>query len=327
MKKLLNISVIAALAVLPVAANADAGDQVAKINAAAVTATEAIATTSYVKGAHKDLADKIDAFIDSTSITSGNYIDAGKDVAHNLAELDTQAKANADAIAGLQGNGENSVDTKIKTQAAGADYTNASMTGISTISGAIANLDTRTDALETTMGNTSLSGVTGLTASTATGAIVELQNDKQERSDSEITSQQATASSYLTQGAGVAGNLVALDTAVGKVAELEAGQSYNTGIASTKTVAENLEALDTAIGSINTASGSLAANGHYIQQGASVSQNLSTLDGQVYTNEGAISTINNKAIVVSTTWGSDNVTAQKKISDLPAYVAPSQGGE
>ncbi len=315
MKKLLNISVIAALAVLPVAANADAGDQVAKINAAAVTATEAIATTSYVKGAHKDLADKIDAFIDSTSIaTPGNYIDSGKDVAHNLVELDTQAKANADAIAGWT-SGNNSITNQIQTQAQNANFTATSEMTANTIAGAINELDGEVDTLQGQMGDTALAN-TFDSATTVTAAVNELESDKQEKSDSQVT----TAGNYLTTGYGVGANLQALDTAVGKVGT----GTHNTGIDAENSVAANLEALDTAIGNINTASGSLAADGHYIQRANSVSQNLSALDGQVYTNTGDISTINNKAIVVSTTWGNDSVTAQKKISELPAYVAPSQ---
>lgn len=219
MKKLMGISVIAALAVLPMAANAEVGDrEVTALAAATGGSTENLATTSYVQGAYTAVKTQFDKMVTDTAVAeNGNYIVAGKTVSYNLGELDTAVQANADAIAGLTGEGANSVENKIKTQAAGADYSNDSMSGISTISDAIANLDTRTDTLEGQMGNTALDNSDGLTATTVTTAINELQDEKQEKSDSTITAAQDAAHSLLTAGSDVAGNLVSIAGVVEKL--------------------------------------------------------------------------------------------------------------
>lgn len=101
MKKLLGISLVAALAVAPSLARAEAGDRtVTALDAQAATASANIATTSYVQGAYKATADKIDALIEDTAVVeNGNYIDAGKTVSHNLSELDTAIKTVADNVA------------------------------------------------------------------------------------------------------------------------------------------------------------------------------------------------------------------------------------
>ena len=313
MKKLLNISVIAALAVLPVAANA-ARTVTAQDNVTAGAEANAMATASYVQGAYNAANSQINALISDTAVAEkqeGVYaaIHAGDKVSENLIALDN-------AVAGLTGNGENSVENKIKTEAEDADYTNTT-SGLTadTIGEAIDEVEGRVDTLETKMGSTSLSGVTGLTATTATGAIVELQNDKQEKSDSQVTN----AGNYLTTGYGVGANLQALDTAVGKVGT----GTHNTGIAAGNSVAANIEALDTAIGSINSASGALSQNGNYITTTNTVAQNLGALDTQVKANEDDIDTIYNKQIPIVSNWSTNAVT-NTRISQLTDYVAPAQ---
>lgn len=109
------------------------------------------------------------------TLVDGHYIDDAKTVAQNLTALDTQVYNNETAIA-LLNNSDNtvtgSVKNSIKTQAKDADYTNNSMSGISTISGAIGNLDTRLDTAESTIGSGSL----GTNAQTLKGAINELDS-------------------------------------------------------------------------------------------------------------------------------------------------------
>ena len=231
MKKLMGISVIAALAVMPMAANAEVGDrEVTALAAATGGSATNLATTSYVQGAYTAVKTQFDKMVTDTAVaTDGNYIDAGKTVSHNLSELDTQAKANADAIAGLQGDGQNSVDNKIKTQAQTADFTPTSGMTAGTIGAAINELDGEVDALQTQMGDTALDNTDGLTATTVTAAINELQDDKQEKSDSTVVAGTYTA---ITAGNAVGANLVQLDSHV-KALEDSLGDTSAQSIAET----------------------------------------------------------------------------------------------
>lgn len=289
MKKLLGVSLVAALAVLPVAANAAAGDRIVQaLEAGAPTSSTNLASTSYVQGAYKAVADTVDDVIADTAVGEGDYaaIGEGKTVSHNLVALDT-------AIKNL-GSGAGSVANQVKTGAQGADFTNTT---------------------------------SGLTATTIAGAINEVEGrvDTAESDIDAIEGNIGTMANLATEADNLVGavNEVVSDSTV---AELEQGESYNTGIAHNQTVAENLVALDTAIGTINANSGSLAADGHYIEQDNTVSENLVALDGQVYTNAGNVSTnatniatINNKQIPIVTDWA-NGTTVQKKISELITYV-------
>jgi len=93
---------VAVLAVSPMMAMAAEGDRSAsltKLTAADPVATSNLATTSYVGGAYKTTADKIDLLIDDTAVTTdGTFIKAGKSVSANLTALDNQAKSTSDMI-------------------------------------------------------------------------------------------------------------------------------------------------------------------------------------------------------------------------------------
>ena len=296
MKKLLGVSLVAALAVLPVAANAAAGDRIVQaLEAGAPTSSTNLASTSYVQGAYKAVADTVDDVIADTAVGEGDYaaIGEGKTVSHNLVALDT-------AIKNL-GSGAGSVANQVKTGAQGADFTNTT-SGLTatTIAGAINEVEGRVDTAESDI-NTIEGNIDTIEGNIGTMANLATEADNLVGAVNEVVSDST-------------------------VAELEQGESYNTGIAHNQTVAENLVALDTAIGTINANSGSLAADGHYIEQNNTVSENLVALDGQVYTNAGNISTnatniatINNKQIPIVTDWA-NGTTVQKKISELVTYV-------
>jgi len=230
MKKLMGISVIAALAVLPMAANAElTARTVTAGDAATGGSTSALATTSYVQGAYNAANSQINALISDTAVAekAGGYeaIESGATVGANLVALD-------EAIAGLQGDGQNSVDNKIKTQAQTADFTPASGMTANTIGAAINELDGEVDALQTQMGDTSLSNVSGLTADNVTDAIVELQGDKQEKSDSTVAEAAQGTYTAITAGNGVGANLVQLDSHV-KALETSLGNTSAQSIADT----------------------------------------------------------------------------------------------
>lgn len=106
MKKISMVSLVALLAATPMMAEAA---RVEKVGASAPTADEIaaknIATTSYVKGAYKAAADKIDAVIEDTRVAAkaegeGDYtaINVNSSVGENLAALDS-AIANASSAA------------------------------------------------------------------------------------------------------------------------------------------------------------------------------------------------------------------------------------
>ena len=214
MKKL-GISVFALMIGFPTLANA-AVQSPADVT---VDTTKHVAATSFVQGAYnalagvaRDHATQIDANTTaiagkqdaskSTVAANGNYIVAGDGVATNLGNLDTQVKANADAISGLG----NTYQAKSDSTATAGNYVTAG-TGV----GANLNaLDTQVKA--------------------NADAISGLGNTYQAKSDST-----ATAGNYVTAGTGVGANLNALDTQVKANADAIAGKQD----ASKSTVAAN----------------------------------------------------------------------------------------
>jgi len=171
MKKILGISLVALMTAMPSLANA-AGERsvsLTKLNASDPVATPNLATTSYVGGAYKTTADKIDLLIDDTAVTTnGNYILAGKSVAANLGELDAAIKGNSDTISELVGDGENSIDAKIEaaledydgTSATVGDLDNLNTTNQTSVVGAINEVNSTIGDLDdlTTTNQTSVVG-------------------------------------------------------------------------------------------------------------------------------------------------------------------------
>ena len=121
-----------------------------------------------------------------------------------------------------------------------------------------------------------------------------------------------TSTNTIAAGNTVAQNLNALDQAIGKAT------ANGTYITTTDSVAGNLTKLDTQVEAnadairkettartngdtaLSARIGTLDANGNYIQQDASISSNLSTLDTQVKTNTDAISTNTNNILANET---------------------------
>lgn len=121
-----------------------------------------------------------------------------------------------------------------------------------------------------------------------------------------------TSTNTIAAGNTVAKNLSALDQAIGKAT------ANGTYITTTDSVAGNLTKLDTQVEAnadairkettartngdtaLSARIGTLDANGNYIQQDASISSNLSTLDTQVKTNTDAISTNTNNILANET---------------------------
>lgn len=157
MKKLLGISIVAMLAVTPMMANA------AQTNATALaetsgTETNAIATTSYVKGAYNAVRTAHNAILGEITVTGTDHthITEGNTVAENLVELDSAVAAN-DTKIGMINTLKNSdkfdtgeaddVVTAIITTKAQANATDSTI-GDMSLTGFASGVDTVTKALQ-----------------------------------------------------------------------------------------------------------------------------------------------------------------------------------
>ena len=331
MKKLLNISVIAALAVLPVAANA--ARTVTAGNDATGGSTTALATTSYVQGAYNAANSQINALISDTAVAAKanneqyKAIAAGDSVSENLVALDN-------AIATLESNTGSTVGALSGLDSSFGTEENAPknvVEALNSLDGRVDTVESGVSTLQGQMGNTALDNNDGLSATTVTEAINELQDDKQEKSDSTVAN---GTYAHITQGNGVGANLVSLNNAV--VANDTAINTLNGDDTTTGSVAKQIkDAISTVNGNAGdlnslttTQKGSLVAAineldsdkqeksdstvaaGTYdhIQAGTAVASNLIALDT-------AVDTIENKQIPIVSNWSTNAVT-NTKISDL-----------
>ena len=156
MKKFLNISVIAALAILPLAANATdlTSEQMAYANPTTADATK-VATTAYVKGAYKEL---------------GTAINSKQD---KLSDTDLAAISSVSSLTGRVGD----LETAVEGKAAASDVT-ALTTRVSTAESDITALETAVEGKAaasdvtalTTRVSTAESDITALEAASATHA-------------------------------------------------------------------------------------------------------------------------------------------------------------
>lgn len=145
MKKLLGVSVVAMLTVCPMMANA-AGSAAPAAPEAGNSAS--LATAGYVKGAYTAIRNDIHV------AANGNYIKSADSVAENLGSLDTQVKANADAIGSLS----DAVDEAIGALGTGDDGYATKPQVVETINHA--TVATVTDWTDTTDGGASTAAVT-----------------------------------------------------------------------------------------------------------------------------------------------------------------------
>lgn len=330
MKKLLGISVIAALAVLPMAGYAEpvtgttgADAPLTTNNAPTYKGVAAgdndgsLATAGYVKGAYNDAIKAVNK-VHTTAQAAITDINTNKigDMAGLTGDATTlvgaieEVRAAADAASG---------------DIAGdiGDLGDLTTTEKGTVVGAINELDSAIDTLngsgagsvdkkiEDNAAGATYNGTTsGLSAGTIQGAIDELASEKQEKSDSTVAD---GTYNYIQQGSGVAANLIRLDTAADA----------------------NADAIAVLNGDANT-------NGSVAKQIATAVSNLNTTLGEDYaTKDGVVATVetgvvttaaNTGTVSILATWGSDNATtANVSIPsltgsiDVPAagYVEPT----
>ena len=259
MKKILNISVIAALAILPMAANAAVGDIVAGSPdnitdvdpvqvADAVTATAGpkyalakegandgkVATAGYVKGAYNAAIKAINK-VSETATNAANQ---------DLSNISATGKANVSAAGTVDltknDYGANTVGKALVDIKTTAD--NAADKNLSNLNPAGTTVIT-TNVTANAAGGT-FTSTTGLSSGTLGTAIDELSSEKLDKTDATP----ASNGSYITTGNTVAGNLGALDTQVKANADaigaLDNTYATRTGAAATAAAAVNGATID-----------------------------------------------------------------------------------
>lgn len=287
MKKLMGISVIAALAVLPMAANAARTVQTGG-EAGAGSAT-ALASQSYVNGAYNAMNTKVDAVITDSAVAAkqgeGSYaaIVAGNSVSENLVALD-------EAVATLS----SGTDTKT------GDLTNLTTTDKTNLVAAINEVDANTD-----------------TNTTAIGTIGSLAGD--------AAGQTNLVGAINAVDTALDGRLDTLEGAVGtensvlyKIKNNAASADYDNEDSemNATTIQGAIDELDTRLDTVTSNAGALSADGNYIFQTNTVSQNLSALDTQLKTDTDAIAAINAKQIPIVTDWADQSTVTYTTVASL-----------
>lgn len=296
MKKLMGISVIAALAVMPMAANAARDASVAVANYTAAGSASALATTSYVQGAYEAASDRIDALVTDTAVAAkaqGEYaaIKAGDKVSENLVALD-------DKIADLS----SGTDTKT------GNLTNLTTTDKTNLVAAINEVDSHADAnaqaIETLNGDV-----------TTTGSVAKSIDDKVKTLNATVSQNAGTdglalqvveADGVIT---GITGSIAAntyQDYDDSTVSEETAQKTY-TAITAGNGVGANLEALDSHVKTLETSLGNTSAQ---------------SIADTYATKTGTLATINASTVPIVTGWGQDSTTTTTLAVTAPnAYQA------
>lgn len=311
MKKLLNISVIAALAVLPMAANANVGDVVGTgttpVTANPQPATEQakaavmagapyyslatqeatdnnLATAGYVKGAYNAAIKAVNGAYDAAT--------SAKDQAKTYIEgrLETDDPAT------------NGYDINAKTL-----NVNGATTMSSTLD--VTGATTLSDDL-TVGGDASVAGTLGVTGAATFGDNVTLTSGKT------VTATGVTISGATLSGGSIdasstdISNLDTEDFASGVIVTTVGDTGSDTSLATEKAVRT---AITTAVNGIN--GDSTVADGRVIRAANSVSANLTALDT-------AVANIQDTNIPVMTTWGNGTAT-NYAIKNLTAGTVPA----
>ena len=261
MKKILNISVIAALAVLPLAAHATNGDIVAGnptgrtaqgVDTTIQTedAVTASASPKYALAVEGEANSTVDGNVATAGYVKGAYNAAIKAI-NKVSETATNA-ANQD-LSNISATGKANVSAQGTVDLTKNDY------GANTVGKALVDIKTTADnAADKNLSNLNSAGTTvitnnvtanaaggtfssttGLSSGTLGTAIDELSSEKLDKADATP----ASNGSYITTGNTVAGNLGALDTQVKANADaigaLDNTYATKTGAAATAAAAVN----------------------------------------------------------------------------------------
>ena len=332
MKKLMGISVIAALAVLPMAANA-ARTVTANANVTpGQNAASTLAAQSYVQGAYNAANNQINALIEDTAVAAkaeGNYaaIKAGDKVSENLVALDEKIATLESETNGTVGDLDNLDDSfgtadTVEEALGSLDGRLDTLEGDANTPNSVANkIATAVDGLDANVSNTV--GADGLSLSVVeeNGVITSVSgsiaaNTYQDYDDSTVATAEAGTYTAITAGNGVGANLTALDSHV-KANEAHIGTVGNLNTTTKTDLVTAINEVNTAVSNLNTDAGTtyqtkndstVAAGTNYLTAGTDVGANLTALDTQV-------ATINNKQIPIVTDWTAGTVV-NTKVSEL-----------
>ena len=259
------------------------------------TAYKAIkAETDARTAADKALTDKI-----GTIAKDGSYIKAAAPISTNLSTLDTQVKANADAVA-KEAKDRAAADTEIKNS-----ISSLSDNAVQYTDSTKAKVELGGGATGTTISNVKAGALAANSTEAVNGAQLfktntDLANEVTARtkavSDEETARKTADKAltdkigsidangNYITKDGSVFSNLSTLDTKVKANADAVAKEvtDRTAAVTAEKTARENADK------AINDKIGTIAKDGSYIKAAAPISTNLSTLDTHVKANEDAI---------------------------------------
>lgn len=309
MKKLLGISLVAALAVAPSLANAAiTANSVTLINNGNTpTANTNVATTSYVQGAYNALGKEVNAIITDTTVTgeSHNYIANDKNVAENLVALDTQVKTIADQSGDYVTHTEGTVTV-------GENQSLTYLTGSTAGTNVGSNLGKLDIAIKANADNIA-TNTTNIATNASDINTLEGRMDTAEANINELQTNMSTAQNDIDALEGrmdtAEGDIDALE---GKVGTLSDG-TYTDG----QTVGADISALDTGLNNLATTVSTLSGN----------------VNGAYAKKVGVTKTIDDSTatLTVYTTWNTDTRDTTAAAIDLTGAtyaepVAPQVGG-
>ena len=248
------------------------------------TAYKAIkAETDARTAADKALTDKI-----GTIAKDGSYIKAAAPISTNLSTLDTQVKANADAVA-KEAKNRAAADTEIKNS-----ISSLSDNAVQYTDSTKAKVELGGGATGTTISNVKAGALATNSTEAVNGAQLfktntDLANEVTARktADKALTDKIGSINAngnYITKDGTVFSNLSTLDTQVKANADAVVKETTDRKAAVTaeQTARENADK------AINDKIGTIAKDGSYIKAAAPISTNLSTLDTQVKANADAV---------------------------------------
>lgn len=250
-------------------------------------------------------------------IAGGTYVEAGKNVAENIGKLDTQVKANADAI-GIANTNITNVDNKIGSLSADGTYIKKAKN----VSANLVELDKQVNTNATALTNKADLDLSNINAA-GKDVIINLAGNKAgEVLDVKLGA--ITSTHYVNAGNTVNANISALDTQLNKVENKVGTMTDGNYISAGNTVAGNLSALDAQLKNntdaiadkadknlsnitdagkdvirdlANEKAGELVdsklgtiTSENYVNAGNTVNANISKLDEQVKANADAINT-------------------------------------
>lgn len=299
MKKVLGISLVAMLAVAPLAARAELPSVSvpgSEISTPAITPNTHIATTSYVQGAHRDAVNTAIAYVNAENTratavegTLANLTTTDKtSLVAAINEVATSASNASDSykdLADLSAAGNSVIDARVTANARNASFSAAQNTDLAatTLESAINELaldyKAADSAINSTIGNTALT----TTSQTLTGAIEEV---KAIAEDAAANAGDAESADFTAEN----GSNISATTI---------GDAINE-------VAADYQAADSAI---NDKIGDTTLTTTAQTLTGAIEEVKGTADDAAAAAASAQSAINNATLNVYSTWGSDSATA------------------